>query len=201
MAIRRKFGGERGGLGILPMMRRMWLHHYFGTGLQPSVDEVRADLWTNLPGMQADSEAWRAVLLEQYRTYVEMADRISARRGIANTFFLTINTAVASVAATVWQTHSAAAGFASFLLAVMLVQCLAWYWILRSYRQLNAAKYAVIGAMEERLPASPYWRAEWRALGSGKDPDRYWPLAHVEQWIPALFAVIYLVGFLCLVFN
>jgi hypothetical protein len=42
-----------------------------------------------------------------------------------------------------------------FLFAGLIVQCLAWFWLLRSYRQLNTAKYAVVGVLEERLPASP----------------------------------------------
>ena len=37
---------------------------------------------------------YKAHLLEQYKLYVEMADRISARRQTANSFFLSINTAL-----------------------------------------------------------------------------------------------------------
>ena len=33
-------------------------------------------------------------LIEQYKIYVEMTDRISQRRGATNTFFLTFNTAI-----------------------------------------------------------------------------------------------------------
>ncbi len=84
---------------------------------------------------------------------------------------------------------------------MLVTQCLAWFWLLRSYRQLNSAKFAVIGTMEERLPASPYWLAEWAALGEGKDPSRYWPLSHVEQWIPWAFAVAYTIGFVVLMVN
>ena len=28
-------------------------------------------------------------------------------------------------------------------------------------------EYIVVGALEERLPASPYWKAEWQVLGEG----------------------------------
>jgi hypothetical protein len=83
-------------------------------------------------------------------------------------------------------------------LIALLGQCVAWFWILRSYRQLNGAKYAVIGALEQRLPSSPYWSAEWRALGEGNNPAQYWPLSHVEQWMPFFFAVVYLTGFIAL---
>ena len=81
------------------------------------------------------------------------------------------------------------------------IQCAAWFWIVRSYRQLNAAKWAVVGAFERRLPASPWWSAEWVALGEGRDPARYLPISHVEQWIPPLFAAAYAGGFLALVLS
>ena len=35
--------------------------------------------------------------LEQYKLYVEMADRISARRQTANSFFLSVNTAIVAL--------------------------------------------------------------------------------------------------------
>jgi hypothetical protein len=68
--------------------------------------------------------------------------------------------------------------------------------MVRSYRLLNGAKYRVVGALEQQLPASPFWRAEWWALGEGKDRSLYWPLSHIEQWVPVLFALTYLVGYL-----
>ena len=52
----------------------------------------------------------------------------------------------------------------------------------------------VIGELEKRLPASPYWSAEWIALGEGKNPKIYKPLTHVENWIPIIFGFIYILG-------
>jgi hypothetical protein len=66
---------------------------------------------------------------------------------------------------------------------------------------LNAVKYAVIGALEERLPASPVWGAEWSFLSQGRGFSKYWPLTQVEQSIPVLFAAGYTLGFLLLVFG
>jgi hypothetical protein len=74
-----------------------------------------------------------------------------------------------------------------------------WFWLVRSYRQLNAATYAVVGALEQRLPASPYWGAEWKALGEGRDRARYWPITHLEQGIPLLFAAAYTGGFVAII--
>lgn len=137
-----------------------------------------------------------AALLEQYKLYVEMADRISARRGLTNSFFLTMNTGIVGLVAAL---HSFPTGTRAWWLAIPLVvilgQCFAWFYIVRSYRQLNGAKYRVVGALEQQLPASPFWRAEWWALGEGKDRSLYWPLSHVEQWVPILFALTYLVGY------
>ena len=139
--------------------------------------------------------------MEQYKTYVEMADRVSARRALTNTFFLTLNTAVFTLIGVFLQNHQEAATWLLvFPLIALLGQCGAWFYLVRSYRQLNTAKYQVIGQLEERLPASPYWRAEWTALGEGKDRSKYWPLTHIEKWIPILFAATYLVGFMVVIF-
>lgn len=144
-----------------------------------------------------DELAYRAAILEQYKIYVEMADRISQRRALANAFFLTLNTTIFTVVGVVWnQSVDAEGGPLLLPLVVVLGQCFAWYYLVRSYRQLNTAKYEVVGALEERLPASPYWRAEWYALGEGKDRSRYWPLSHVEQGIPLLFGVTYVAGYI-----
>jgi hypothetical protein len=157
-------------------------------------------LWT--ADVSADSykepaDKYQAAILEQYKTYVEMADRISARRALTNTFFLTLNTAVFTLIGVFLQVHQKAATWLLVLpLIALLGECAAWYYLVRSYRQLNTVKYQVIGSLEERLPASPYWRAEWKALGEGTDRWKYWPLTHVEQWIPILFAATYLAGFI-----
>lgn len=164
-----------------------------------TIEEVRQPLWTaeGMPPQDArDIATYHLTILEQYKMYVEMADRVSARRGLANTFFLTLNTLVITTVAAFWKDRPpSAVAMLAISTAALVLQCAAWFWLLRSYRQLNSAKYLVIGALEERLPASPYYRAEWKALGEGRTPSRYWPLTHLEQWIPLSFAFVYLAGF------
>ncbi|MGN9811542.1 RipA family octameric membrane protein [Micromonospora sp. BQ11] len=163
-------------------------------------EEVAPTLWG--PPSDGDEHGsptggQQSVILEQYKIYVEMADRVSARRGLTNTFFLSLNTLIATVAGIVWSDRANVdVWYLSVPVAALLLQCAAWFWLLRSHRQLNSAKYIVIGALEERLPASPYWRAEWKALGEGRDLSRYWPLTHLEQWIPVSFALVYVTGFI-----
>ena len=167
-------------------------------GKRPPRNWIRDELWST--GVSADDyarpEAYRAAILDQYKTYVEMADRISARRGLTNTFFITLNSAVFTVIGLFWKDRppEPSAPTLAVLLAVALAQCAAWYFIVRSYRQLNTVKYDVVGLLEERLPASPYYAAEWAALKKGEDKRVYWPLSHVEQWIPILFGLIYIAG-------
>ncbi|GAA5702566.1 RipA family octameric membrane protein [Streptomyces avermitilis] len=162
--------------------------------------DIEDALWNTDVGAADYSEAsdrYRQAVLEQYKLCVEMADRVSSRRNLTNTFFLSLNSAVVAVFAAV--SGGAAAGVSVWLsvagLVILLAQCAAWFVMVRSYRQLNSAKYAVIGAFEERLPAYAYSRAEWGALGEGRDWRKYLPLTHVEQWVPVTFALAYLLGF------
>jgi hypothetical protein len=85
-----------------------------------------------------------SVELELYKLAVEMADRISARRALANTFFLTVNTGLAALlGGSNLRWYVAAAG---------IVFALAWWWLLQSYGKLSSAKLQVINAIESRLP-------------------------------------------------
>jgi hypothetical protein len=173
------------------------LGKYFRTTVTP-IDEVRPTVWN--PDDSRVGQSANAALLEQYKIYVEMADRISARRGLTNTFFLTLNTAIFAGIGAAWVgRHSFSTWLLVFPLIVLVAQCCSWYFLVRSYRQLNSAKYTVIGVLEERLPASPYWKGEWAALGNGQDKSKYWPMTHLEQWVPILFATTYLASFIAII--
>ncbi len=176
----------------------MILKRYFGAEITP-IGDVRPTVW-NASNDSAEGDKDRATILEQYKLYVEMADRISARRSLTNTFFLTLNTAIFAAIGALWKDRLT---FPSWLLVfpllALIVQCGAWFLLVRSYRQLNSAKYIVIGVLEERLPASPYWKGEWKALGEGKDKAKYWPMTHLEQWVPVIFAAIYIAAFIAAV--
>jgi hypothetical protein len=169
---------------------------YFSTRADIDTDAISERLWNRdvtPESYAATDEKYRAAIMDQYKLYVEMADRISARRALANTFFLSINTAVFTLIGVIWgQKPDAPDWVLIFPLIALVAECMMWYWILRSYRQLNTGKFAVVGAIEKCLPASPYWNAEWVAFGEGKDPRRYWPLSHVESLVPLLFALTYI---------
>ena len=135
------------------------------------------------------------IQLELYRLAVEMADRVSARRALANTFFLTINTGLAALlGGKELRWYVAAAG---------IVFAIAWWWLLQSYRKLNRAKFEVINKIENELPLALF-ADEWQHLESSKAPPRLWPPSAVRAWIrgyhelgtvervvPVAFAAIY----------
>jgi hypothetical protein len=99
------------------------------------------------------SEKYQAAILEQYELSVETADGISQRYGLTNTFFLTLKTAIFSAVELFWEHKpEGQEWWWIFRLAMLLGQCFAWPYLLRSYR---LAKYEVVGAFETRLPASP----------------------------------------------
>ncbi len=156
-------------------------------------------------------------ILALYQTVVEMADRVSARRAGANTFFLTLNTALAAVVGIVSSArkpppHGNLPTFDAFGLVVTaisgIVLALVWWLLLRYYRRLNAAKFDVINRLELRLPVHPYTE-EWAILHPDEsmhdenlgNPSRWMKLHRkvkhreaslVEQVIPFVFMFIYL---------
>lgn len=125
--------------------------------------------------------------LEIYKLAVEMADRISARRAAASSFFLTTQSAlIALVGATSLDDWA-------FALPGLLL-ALTWWLLLRSYRLLNSAKFQVIQGMESQLPASPF-QAEWDLLDPAdkKWRERYFELGLIERVVPLAFATVFAV--------
>lgn len=135
-------------------------------------------------------------LLEEYKLYVEMADRVSHRRALANSFFLALHTglfglSVGLTGLSSGQFDNQAAGLAASLFGFPFTYV--WYCLLKSYRQLNSAKYKVVHELEAKLPVAPY-DDEWEKVGRGEDPKLYLPLTVVEGWVPKVFAIGYLVA-------
>jgi len=130
--------------------------------------------------------SYKSHLLQQYKLYVEAADRVSAGRATANTFFLATNTALVTIA----------------ILYTVGGIFLNYYWkiIINSYRQLNTAKFQVIHKLEQHLPAKLYDH-EWELLGSGKDAAKYKQLTKVEQNVPYVFMVIYVCSALLILLD
>lgn len=128
---------------------------------------------------------------EQYKLYVEMADRISARRMLANSFFVGFHTALIAAFTVMLKENTllpTLMGMTPFLAVIVL--CYVWWRVVRSYSQLNSGKFKVVQELEKMLPVAPY-DAEWNALGEGKKRKLYLPLTRVENCVPFCFGVLY----------
>lgn len=180
---------------------------YFEVAKPPKPDDVSPGLWNDdalIHDYYLKDDKYQTAVMEQYKLYVEHCDRISARRGLANTFFLTLNSAIFTLIGLFWKDRpeDVTPWIIVPPLIIAIGLCLAWFWLVRSYRQLNSAKFAVVGALESRLPASPWWNGEWKALGGQElDKSRYWAVTHIETWVPALFATTYILGAIAIVWS
>jgi hypothetical protein len=133
-------------------------------------------------------EKFRDHYLEIYKTYVVSADKISERRQTANSFFLSINTAIIGLVS-YFQAGSNEKKFLEFHLLVSIsgiLVCYMWHRLVIAYKQINTGKFNVIHQIEQKLPLSPY-DAEWEVLGRGQDPKKYNPFTHVEMLVPLVF--------------
>jgi hypothetical protein len=146
----------------------------------------------------SDSPAPDPRVMEVYKLAVEMADRVSARRATANAFFLTVNTTLVAVVGLRSETSGSALLPISVCVAgISVAAC--WWFLLRNYRHLNEAKFAVINKIEaDHLPVKPFLD-EWAILGDGEAPKGRLAkvrlglrqLGNVERVVPIVFGLLY----------
>ena len=127
-------------------------------------------------------------LLEIYKLHAGLADSVSKQRGTANRFYMLVLSGLAVLFSAFLQRENEVplgwlmVGFGLFgmLLAV------AWYIVIRSYRQLNSGKFKALQELEEKLDY-PFFKREWDVLAEGRERKTYWRLTIVETFVPAIF--------------
>jgi hypothetical protein len=140
---------------------------------------------------------------EIFKLCLEFADRTTARRAGANTFFVSLHSIIASVVAYVAAVRLPKGNLDHFSLviiaAVGVTLSLTWWGILRYFRRLNRAKWEVINNIEKAMPIQPFTQ-EWQILhpeeASGKRlgwfrRNRHREATVVEQVVPLAFAIVY----------
>jgi hypothetical protein len=141
--------------------------------------------------------------LEIYKLAVEMAERVSARRATANTFFASLNGVLATIVGVAgWSTLQSSYGLVVTALAGVTL-AVTWLMLIRYYRSLNVAKFVVINDIETRLVEQPF-KDEWAVLKPEDPPDQVtkrrirdrWKRKHreatvVEQFVPLVFVALY----------
>jgi len=129
---------------------------------------------------------------DQYKLFVESIEKTSDRRQAANNYFIAINTALISLIGLSFQVKIFDnSPWLKFLVALLgIIICVIFWFLIRSYKQLNTGKFAVIHKIEKQLPLSLY-KYEWEILGKGHDNKKYYPFSHIELLIPWVFGIIY----------
>ncbi len=132
-------------------------------------------------------------LLEQYKLYAEMADRVSQRRDQSNRFYAGLLAGMIAIMIVLTRLD-----VSDDILAVVLLVgglfgaflSVVWFVNIRSYRTLNTAKYKVINELEESLPTRGYAR-EWDLLTASSSSPRYFQLTRVEQFVPVIMFLLF----------
>jgi len=135
----------------------------------------------------------RQELLELYKLHAELADRASQRREGANRLFVALLTGIFVFFGTMVRSGAGGLPIWPILLigsAFGMALCVAWYILIRSYRQLNTGKFKALHELEQRL-TYPFFTREWELLKQGKDFHRYWQLTVVENFLPVIFLVLF----------
>jgi uncharacterized membrane protein len=129
---------------------------------------------------------YETLLLEQWKTCVEMANCNSEKRISTNNVYITINTAIFAIISSTWSNKN-------ILLSVVgIIVCILWTFSINSYKRLNSEKYKIINEMERKLPTQPF-SYEWFILGND---NKYKRFTKVEKALPLLFIILYSISIL-----
>ena len=152
---------------------------------------MQSELGTKLFCNPVTDECAIVHLLEQYKAYIDSAERVSDRRQATNTFFVSLNTVVLGLLGWLNTTHPLGDDVV-FTMASLggVIVCYVWYRQLLSYRALNSAKYHIIQVLEKRLPAAIY-EVEWEFIERGGGGTPYVRFSRIETLLPSVFCAIY----------
>jgi len=131
-------------------------------------------------------------LFEQYKLYIDSIERVSNKRQSANNYFIAVNTVIISlVSLKIGGNFLQFEGFMKPTIAILgIAVCFIFFFLMKSYKQLNTGKFKVLHQIEKKLPLDLY-RYEWSLLGKGKVTGVYIPFSHIERLIPVVFGTFY----------
>lgn len=121
--------------------------------------------------------------------YVESAEKVSDRRANANSFFISLNTLIATIVGYASSQDKLSVEFMVLLMSVGLLSSILWYRLIISYRQLNAAKFQIIQNLEKDLPIQLY-EVEWEILKT-KDKTKFITFTGIEKFVPVIFSLLF----------
>jgi len=128
-----------------------------------------------------------------YELYLATAEKASDRRAQANTWMLSVNSAIVALYGYLQADKLAvdAAQKAVWLWAIPAagaLVCLAWVALLISYRKLNGAKFNVLKEIEVNLAFAVFTREQ-----KFYHDDKRWSMSTIERFVPVCFVALYLI--------
>jgi hypothetical protein len=146
----------------------------------------------NIPEQEYGSN-YKAHIIEQYKLYLTMIDKISDRRALTNNFFLTINTGLITATGIIQVKFDTNVKISPFLIIIVAIAaiafCIAWLNLISSYKKLNSAKFRVIYAIEKLLPLNIF-ETEW--LFVKQQNKGFKPFSKIEIFLPFIYIAIYI---------
>src|ERR1700724_2204464 len=96
--------------------------------------------------------------LSLFKLYLDTAEKVSDRRAQANTWMLSVNSAIIALYGYLQEHKGDEAVWLWAIPAAGAIVCLAWAALLASYRKLNRAKFEVLMELEKDLPVPLFTR-------------------------------------------
>ena len=129
----------------------------------------------------------QTAVLEQWKTFIEMANSSTEKRTNSNNIFMTINAALLAVI-------SFTLDYKSIVLSIVgIVVCSVWMRSITSYYKLSKVKYDIVNEIEDLLPLRPS-SYEWERLII---EEKYVGLTKIEKFLPWLFIGLYIISIVC----
>ena len=137
----------------------------------------------------------RDALLEQYKIFLETSENLVSRRQSVNSFYLSANTALITIMATLITIFGNLTEKVLICILVSIVGVIlsaSWLGILESYGVLNSSKMKVIRIIERELPALLY-DTEWVVMSDRLNSRKYVSFTDSEKKTPKIFVILYII--------
>jgi hypothetical protein len=132
-------------------------------------------------------------LFEQYKLFLHTSEDLVTRRQVINNFYITINSILISLFATLVTLLIKE----PYLFVLVLIFCTvgivvstSWKKIIISYGNLNACKMRIVSIIERDLPLSLF-DSEWALLSHKLNRKKYVSFTESEAKIPKIFIILY----------
>ncbi len=128
----------------------------------------------------------KAIILEQYKLYVELADKFTDRRLQMHRFYFSIIVALSGVFSFLYLNLEININNLLFIFSILgFIVCSIWHSHITTFRQLATLKWNMVHDIEKSLPIKPY-TDEWT-----EDTSKYRKLTVAEKDVPILLMVIF----------